>query len=121
TAALTALSEKPIVICGGYDKHIPFDGLGRVLCERAKAVVLTGATAPQIAAAIEQAGIKAPSVCREADFKAAVYRARTLAEKGDIVLLSPACASFDAFENFMARGKFFKEIVMEMEEEHGNF
>ncbi len=121
TAALTALSEKPIVICGGYDKHIPFDGLGRVLCERAKAVVLTGATAPQIAAAIEQAGIKAPPVCREADFKAAVYRARALAEKGDIVLLSPACASFDAFENFMARGKFFKTIVMEMEEEHGNF
>lgn len=114
-AALSALSEKPIVICGGYDKHIPFEPLGLALCKRAKAVVLTGATAVKIADAIADTGRQAPPVYLESDFKDAVYRARALAVKGDIVLLSPACASFDAFENFMARGKTFKKIVTEME------
>ena len=114
-AALSALSEKPIVICGGYDKHIPFEPLGIALCERAKAVVLTGATAVKIADAIADTGMQAPPVYLESDFKDAVYRARSLAVKGDIVLLSPACASFDAFENFMVRGKTFKKIVTEME------
>lgn len=116
TAALSALSEKPIVILGGYDKHIPFDGLGRVLCERAKTVVLTGATAPLISEAIKASGMEAPPVYLEDDFSAAVYRCRALAQRGDIVLLSPACASFDAFPNFEARGRYFKKIVMEMEE-----
>lgn len=114
-AALSALSEKPIVISGGYDKHIPFEPLGIALCERAKAVVLTGATAEKIAEAIAGTGMEAPPVYLESDFKEAVYRARSLAEEGDIVLLSPACASFDAFENFAVRGRFFKKIVTEME------
>ena len=120
-AALSALTEKPIVICGGYDKHIPFEPLGIALCERAKAVVLTGATASKIADAIAGTGGDTPPVHLEADFKAAVYRARELADRGDIVLLSPACASFDAFENFAVRGRFFKKIVREMEEKHGTF
>ncbi|MBE6661789.1 MAG: UDP-N-acetylmuramoyl-L-alanine--D-glutamate ligase [Ruminococcaceae bacterium] len=114
-AALSALTEKPIVLCGGYDKHIPFEPLGVALCERAKAVVLTGATAPKIADAIANTGMDAPPVYLESDFGEAVYRCRALAASGDIVLLSPACASFDAFENFMARGKYFKKIVTEME------
>ncbi len=116
TAALMALAEKPIIICGGYDKHIPFDGLGRVLCERAKAVVLTGATAPLIADAIEDADMAKPPVYLEPDFTEAVLKCRSLAKAGDVVLLSPACASFDTFVNFEARGKFFKKIVMEMKE-----
>lgn len=115
-AALMALNEKPIIICGGYDKHIPFDDFGRVLCERAKAVVLTGATAPLIAEAIQNAGMEAPPVYLVPDFKDSVLRCRALAQRGDIVLLSPACASFDAFVNFEARGRFFKKIVTEMEE-----
>ena len=120
-AALSALSEKPIVICGGYDKHIPFEPLGIALCERAKKVVLTGATAEKIAEAIAGTGMKAPPVYLESDFKEAVCRARSLAAKGDIVLLSPACASFDAFENFAVRGRFFKKIVTEMEQKYGTF
>jgi UDP-N-acetylmuramoylalanine--D-glutamate ligase len=110
-AALSALSQKPIVICGGYDKHIPFDGLGKTLCERAKAVVLTGATASMIGEAIEHAGMPKPPVYHEPDFTKAVNLCRTIAEKGDIVLLSPACASFDAFPNFEQRGRYFKKIV----------
>ena len=117
TAALMALTEKPIIICGGYDKHIPFDDFGRVLCERTKAIVLTGSTAPLIEAAIRNSGMEPPPVYLEPDFTGAVLRCRALAGRGDIVLLSPACASFDAFVNFEARGRFFKKIVMEMEEE----
>ncbi len=118
-AALSALSQKPIIICGGYDKHIPFDGLGKTLCERAKAVVLTGATANLIGEAIDRAGMPKPPVYHEPDFTGAVKLCRAIAEKGDIVLLSPACASFDAFPNFEQRGRYFKKIVTEMEEDHG--
>ena len=117
-AALSALSEKPIVICGGYDKNIPFDGLGDTLCVRAKAVVLMGATAPAIRAAVENAVYYAESELPlyDADgLEAAVTKARELASEGDTVLLSPACASFDMFENFAVRGNTFKKIVNSME------
>ena len=122
TAALLALGQKPIIICGGYDKQIPFDAFGKVLCEKAKMIVLTGATAEKIGKAIDKAEAEKPPVYFEPDFKDAVLRCRALAEKGDIVLLSPACASFDCFLNFEVRGRFFKQIVMEMEEkQYGTF
>lgn len=116
-AALSALTEKPIVICGGYDKHIPFEGLGDTLCERAKAVVLIGATASAIREAVEGSAHYAESdlPLYDADgLAAAVQKAREIAKKGDTVLLSPACASFDMFENFAVRGNAFKKIVNSM-------
>ena len=117
-AALSALNQKPIVICGGYDKNIPFDGLGDTLCTRAKAVVLMGATAPAIRTAIENSVHYAGSglaFCGADGLDDAVKKARALAVEGDVVLLSPACASFDMFENFAVRGNVFKEIVNSME------
>lgn len=116
-AALSALSpKKPIVICGGYDKKIAFAPLAEALCKYAKAVVLTGATAEKIADAIEAFdAIEKPPVYREADFTRAVHLARSLANEGDTVLLSPACASFDAFQNFAERGEAFRRIVMAFE------
>ena len=116
-AGLRALKTKPIVIVGGYDKHIPFDTLGDELCLRAKQVVLTGATAEKIKKAIETSPYYAESslyVQRVDDFEQAVLAASQAAEAGDIVLLSPACASFDRFKNFAERGLFFKKIVMEL-------
>lgn len=113
-AALSALSQKPIVICGGYDKNIPFEPLATALCDRAKKVVLTGATAPKIMAALLACPTfdaeKLP-IIEKKDFEEAVKAARSEAENGDIVLLSPACASFDAFVNFEERGNRFKSIV----------
>ena len=113
-AALSALPEKPVVICGGYDKKIPFAPLATALVERAAAVVLTGATADKIKAALEAClgydPAALPTVV-ESDFEAAVLRAREIARPGGIVLLSPACASFDRFRNFEERGNFFKSIV----------
>ena len=109
-AALSALSIKPIVIFGGYDKQIPFEPLANALNDRAKAVVLTGATAEKIHEVLKQSNSQI-EIYIEKDFKEAVIKAKNIAEKNDIVLLSPACASFDAFDNFMQRGNRFKEIV----------
>lgn len=118
-AAVSAFApeQKLVVILGGYDKHIPFDPLGEPLAAHARAVVLTGATAPKIADALSrcpafvQANI--PTVT-EPDFHAAVDRAAALAQCGDAVLLSPACASFDAFPNFEVRGNTFKAHVQKL-------
>ena len=117
SAGLHALKVKPIVIAGGYDKHIPFDGLGDELCKFAKRVFLTGDTAESIHKAIVNSPFYAESgleVQLIDDFKEAVLSASASAEPGDIVLLSPACAAFDRFKNFAERGKYFKEIVMEL-------
>jgi len=117
-AAVSALDRKPIMICGGYDKKIPFAPLGETLCRGAKGVVLTGATAEAIRTAIEntpgyeESGLEI-AMCP--DFAEAVHAARNMAEAGDIVLLSPACASFDAFRNFEERGNTFKSIVNQMQ------
>ena len=118
-AALSALTVRPIVICGGYDKNIPFEPLADALCARAKAVVLTGATAHKILNILKAHPAYAPAtlpVITEPDFDRAVMAAHGMAQQGDVVLLSPACASFDAFPNFMARGNHFKYLIRALPE-----
>lgn len=110
-AALDAFNQKVIIICGGYDKQIPFDSLAKPLCDKAKIIVLTGATAPKIKAALLESGENLPPVIEAPDFNDAVMKAHENAQNGDVVLLSPACASFDAFKNFAERGQRFKDIV----------
>ena len=113
-AALRSFAQRTIVICGGYDKKIPFAPLGEVLVEKAKAVVLVGATADKIEQAVKDApgyDVMNLPIYRNEDFPGAVKNAADIAEKGDVVILSPACASFDMFENFARRGDAFKEIV----------
>ncbi len=113
-AALGALEKAPIIICGGSEKGVPFDTLARDLCTRTRAVVLTGQSAPNILAEIEKCPLydrKKPAVKHVPDFRDAVLAARDLAKEGDIVLLSPACASFDRFRDFAERGNYFKDIV----------
>ena len=107
-----------IVICGGYDKKIPYEPLAPVLCRKADAVILTGATGPVIGKVLDDyfSSGKCPEDCRPEIhpvplFDDAVKAAHTLAKKGDTVLLSPASASFDAFENFEKRGERFAELV----------
>ncbi len=113
-AAISALPVRPVVICGGYDKKIPFAPLADALVAGAAAVVLTGATAEKIMSALKECSGYDPGalpVSIEPEFAAAIGRARKLARPGGIVLLSPACASFDRFRNFMERGNLFKETV----------
>lgn len=111
-AALSALPIKPIIICGGYDKNIPFEPLAKALGDMAKFVVLTGDTAEKINDVLKSENVNI-DVHIEKDFEKAVLFAKSIAVKNDIVLLSPACASFDAFKNFMERGDKFKKIVNE--------
>ena len=118
SAGLHAMRVKPIVIAGGYDKHIPFDSLGDELCLLAKEVFLTGDTAEKIKAAIVSSKHYKTHTIKVTvidDFRDAVLAARASARQGDIVLLSPACAAFDRFKNFEERGRYFKKIVMELE------
>ncbi len=113
-AALNSFKEKVIVICGGYDKKIPFEPLADVLLRKAKTVVLTGATAQKIKAALishKDYTVDAIKIIEKPDFKDAVMAAHNEAKDGDTVILSPACASFDAFPNFEVRGNTFKEII----------
>ena len=118
-AGLRSFKEKVILIAGGYDKHIPFDVLGPEIVEHVKALVLCGATAGKIRQAVEQTAGYAPGkpeILEVAPFQNAVEAARDLAEEGDVVTLSPACAAFDQFKNFAERGKTFKEIVNSWQE-----
>lgn len=118
-AGLRSFKEKVILIAGGYDKHIPFDVLGPEVVEHVKLLVLCGATADQIRAAVEQApGYQpgCPEIVDVTPFQSAVEYARDRAAAGDVVTLSPACAAFDQFKNFMERGKTFKAIVNSWEE-----
>ena len=113
-AGLRSFHEKVILIAGGYDKHIPFDALGPEIVEHVKLLVLCGATADKIRAAVENApGYQPgkPEIRDVTPFTAAVEAARDRAQPGDVVTLSPACAAFDQFKNFAERGKFFKSIV----------
>ena len=106
-----------ILIAGGYDKHIPFEPLGPEIIDHVKELVLTGDTALKISSAVESApgyGPGKPGITIIDDFEQAVLTAHNLAQPGDIVLLSPACASFDKFKNFAQRGEAFKRIVHEL-------
>ncbi len=112
-AGLRSFPEKVILIAGGYDKHIPFDTLGPELVEHVKLLILCGATAEKIRACVENTpnyqGV--PEMLTVSELRAAIETAAQRAGEGDVVLLSPACAAFDQFKNFMERGRAFKQIV----------
>lgn len=111
-AGLQAMKDKPIIILGGHDKGIPFDDLANAVVKYAKKAVVTGETREKIAASLNCYPEFEYLVID--DFDSAVIAAYNVAEKGDIVLFSPACSSFDNFKNFEERGKKFKQIVMEL-------
>ena len=101
-----------IVIAGGSDKGVSFDKMGAAIARRAKGLVVIGSTADRIAESVEKARCDAePSVHQAADLKTAVETASQTAEPGDVVLLSPACASYDMFTNYQQRGDQFVELA----------
>ncbi len=114
-AGLKAFDQRVILLAGGYDKHIPFEPMAPYVNEKVKLLILCGPTAEKI----QKAVMSDPSydetstrIVKVANLEEAITFAKDNAVEGDIVTLSPACASFDAFPNFAARGKFFKEKVM---------
>lgn len=117
-AGLRSFSQRVILIAGGYDKDLDYTPLGPEMIAHCKALVLTGATAPKIRAAAEQAAGYDPAalpIYDGLDFAGAVEKAHAIAEPGDVVILSPASASFDQFKNFMVRGRTFKALVNQLQ------
>ena len=113
--AIDTMTVPTVLILGGYDKHVSFEGLARhiVASPQIEHTVLLGATADQLERELRQAGYT--HITRASSFEEAVMLSRSLAKKGGAVLLSPACASFDMFSCFEERGERFKELVLQME------
>lgn len=119
--ALRAFDAPVVLIAGGYDKGMAFDDMAVEIVRRARAAVLIGATADAIGAAIGKAGADSASantadtkplvIARAETLEDAVRQSAGLARPGDVVVLSPACASYDMFTNFEERGQRFKEAV----------
>ena len=113
-AGLRSFPEKLIMIAGGYDKHIPFDVLGPEVVAHVKLLILCGATAGKIRDCVTQAENYQPGqpeILEVSSLPEAVELAAQRAVEGDVVTLTPACAAFDQFPNFMVRGKVYKELV----------
>ena len=110
-AALRAFDAPVLLIAGGASKGADFSALGTATAEaNVRAVLLIGQEAPRIAAVVQQAGAgEIVHCCR--DLAQALDTARNLAQTGDVVLLSPACASFDQFSSYAERGDLFKRLV----------
>ena len=115
-SAIAALRSFPgrrvVLIAGGYDKGLEFSALAEEIAERASAVITLGATAEKLERAIAAAPGASLEVWREGDLQSAVCAAREVAREGSVVLLSPACASYDMFQNFAERGRMFREAVL---------
>ncbi|MBE0426292.1 MAG: UDP-N-acetylmuramoyl-L-alanine--D-glutamate ligase [Nitrospirae bacterium] len=108
--SLESFARPVILIAGGRDKAGDFSLLRPLVREKVKAAVLIGEDGEKIKKALE--GVTETFIAE--DLKDAVYAARNMAARGDVVLLSPGCASFDMFLNFEDRGRQFKSIVTEM-------
>jgi len=109
-AALDGFPRPVVLIAGGKDKGGSYEPMIRALSSCARAVVLIGEATPIIEAALAGANVAFP-VVRAGDMHDAVATATRLAQPGDAVVLSPACASYDMFKNFEHRGRVFREAV----------
>ena len=116
-AGLRAFEDKVILIAGGYDKQISFTPLAPEIIEHVKLLILCGATADAIEKAVRDCPDYhgTPEIVRCESLPSCVETANARAQRGDIVTLSPACAAFDQFANFMERGRVFKELVNALE------
>ncbi|MFZ5651465.1 MAG: UDP-N-acetylmuramoyl-L-alanine--D-glutamate ligase [Bacillota bacterium] len=117
-ASIKAVEAYPgplVLIAGGKNKGNDFTGFTSVAAPKTRAMVVLGQCADEMSQSAQKAGIK--NILRAESFRDAVLLARSAACPGDLVLLSPACASWDMFNNFEERGDLFKKIVREMASE----
>ena len=112
-AALTGLPQKVVLIAGGDGKGQDFAPLREAVVQNTRAVVLIGRDGPQIAAVLKDAGIP---LLNAASLEQAVTTAFAAAQPGDAVLLSPACASFDMFRNYLHRAEVFMNAVKALQQ-----
>lgn len=115
--AIESMETPTVLILGGYDKDIAFDELASKVTKNIKSIVVLGQTSKIIADSLLASGFG--SIYYAQDFKGAIYRAYELAKPGFAVLLSPACASYDMFNDYEERGRAFKKIVKKLEGDNG--
>jgi UDP-N-acetylmuramoylalanine--D-glutamate ligase len=122
-AALDSFDEPLVLLAGGRDKHLPWDEVARLMLQKTRHVILFGEAVELIAHAIEEERARLgaanphpgnqnkPMLHRCVTLEDAVTLAARVARRGDVVLLSPGCTSFDAFRDFAERGERFRELV----------
>jgi len=110
--AIEAMITPTVIIAGGYDKKSEYDEMLETFGDTIKHMVTLGATAPKIEECALKHGFK--NFTRVESLKDAVIECSKVAESGDAVLLSPACASWDMFKSYEERGELFKEYVKEL-------
>ncbi|HUS81830.1 MAG TPA: cyanophycin synthetase, partial [Dehalococcoidia bacterium] len=118
-AGVRSFTEPVVLLLGGREKHLPLDEMFREVCGRCRALVFFGEARETLAAvaratcdAVSQD--KRPSLHVVDTLDDALPVARATARPGDVVLLSPACTSFDAYDNFEERGEHFRRLVLDM-------
>jgi UDP-N-acetylmuramoylalanine--D-glutamate ligase len=113
-AALRSFQEPIVLLLGGRDKNLPLEELAEEALRRCRAVVVFGQSGPKLEAALREAagrGQGSAAILRVEGLSEAVEVAQAVARPGDVVLLSPACTSYDAYQNFEERGQHFRELV----------
>ena len=113
-AGIRSFDEPVVLLMGGRDKELPLEDLAAETQRRCRAVVLFGEAGKKLQEALAAAG-KLQTV-RVETMDEAVQTAAGLAQAGDVVLLSPACTSYDAYDSFEARGNHFRELVSSTDE-----
>ena len=117
-AGLVSFNKKVILIAGGYDKKISYDVIGKYIIDKVKELILVGATSEKIKEAVIKEAKKQNidldekiNIIKYNNLSDAVNHANKIAKKGDIVVMSPASASFDMYKDFEERGNYFKNLV----------
>ena len=113
-AGLNSFDEKIVLIAGGYDKHLDYTPIGKPIVDNVSKLILMGDTAEKINEAVKnelEKQSKTMPIYRCSTLEEVAKKAKEIAKEGEIVLFSPASASFDMFKNFAERGDKFKEIV----------
>ncbi len=116
-AGLKSFEEEIVLIAGGYDKHLEYEPLAKPIVDKVKALILIGQTSVKIREAVEkelQSQGKQLDIYQCNEFPQIVEVAREVAKSGQVVLFSPASASFDLFKNFEERGNTFKKLVNDL-------
>jgi UDP-N-acetylmuramoylalanine--D-glutamate ligase len=116
-AGLRSFDEPVVLLLGGREKHLPLEEMAAEACRRCRAVAVFGEAAPVLGEALRAAAealdpAKRPQMLKASTLAEAVEAASHAARPGDVVLLSPACTSFDSFENFERRGEEFRRLVL---------
>jgi UDP-N-acetylmuramoylalanine--D-glutamate ligase len=121
-AGIRSFDEPIVLLLGGKDKDLPKDELAQEALARCSGIVFFGADGPLLEAAVEANAMTVPfedrpQTARVVTLAEAVAEAHEMAAPGDVVLLSPACTSFDAYANFEQRGEEFRRLVRAMQED----